>query len=161
MNALIFHCCVCVCVFFFVSVYTRTYRNNASISNFGGGFRWKNKSYWCIGEFSKASAKIKKKLRKNGNFYAKPVFDHIDFFIIWFVDKNILDDQKFKFFTKSVKNAKICKIKNTTLNDNDLRFKYFISRRYLKSKYLKIDYKAQFFLLAFELRVENSIRDSP
>ncbi|KAF0759633.1 hypothetical protein FWK35_00018594 [Aphis craccivora] len=36
MNALILQCCV---FFFFVSVYTRTCRNNASISNFGGGFR--------------------------------------------------------------------------------------------------------------------------
>ncbi|KAF0754859.1 Uncharacterized protein FWK35_00027022, partial [Aphis craccivora] len=38
--------------------------------------------------------KKKKKLRKTGNFYAKPVFDQIDFFI-WFVDKKILDDQKY------------------------------------------------------------------
>ncbi|KAF0760024.1 hypothetical protein FWK35_00004729 [Aphis craccivora] len=28
-----------MCVLFFESVYTITYRNNASISNFGGGFR--------------------------------------------------------------------------------------------------------------------------
>ncbi|KAF0767179.1 Uncharacterized protein FWK35_00036624 [Aphis craccivora] len=28
-----------LCVFFFVSVYMITCRNNASISNFGGGFR--------------------------------------------------------------------------------------------------------------------------
>ncbi|KAF0768807.1 Uncharacterized protein FWK35_00017209 [Aphis craccivora] len=28
-----------LCVFFFVSVYTRKCRNNASISNFGGDFR--------------------------------------------------------------------------------------------------------------------------
>ncbi|KAF0766267.1 Uncharacterized protein FWK35_00008399, partial [Aphis craccivora] len=27
-----------------VSVYTRTCRNNASISNYGGGFRWQNES---------------------------------------------------------------------------------------------------------------------
>ncbi|KAF0747769.1 Uncharacterized protein FWK35_00029335 [Aphis craccivora] len=39
-----------LCVFFFVFVYTRTYRNNASISNFGGGFRWKIESCWCIAE---------------------------------------------------------------------------------------------------------------
>ncbi|KAF0699402.1 Uncharacterized protein FWK35_00031598, partial [Aphis craccivora] len=35
--------------YFFVSVYTRTCRNNASISNYGGGFRWQNESSWCIG----------------------------------------------------------------------------------------------------------------
>ncbi|KAF0756921.1 Uncharacterized protein FWK35_00014603 [Aphis craccivora] len=45
MNVLILQCCV----FFFVSVYTRTYQNNASISNFGGGFRYQNESSWCIG----------------------------------------------------------------------------------------------------------------
>ncbi|KAF0745916.1 Uncharacterized protein FWK35_00037387, partial [Aphis craccivora] len=64
-------------------------RNNASISNFGGGFRWKIESSWCIGEvifeipnsFQKCREKPKKKLRKNGNLYAKPVFDQIDFFI--------------------------------------------------------------------------------
>ncbi|KAF0752767.1 Uncharacterized protein FWK35_00008874 [Aphis craccivora] len=51
---------------------------------------------------------------------------------------------KIQIFTKSVENAKICKIKNTTLgfpkvflqcNDSDLSsndIKYFISRRYLK-----------------------------
>ncbi|KAF0761925.1 Uncharacterized protein FWK35_00036562 [Aphis craccivora] len=33
---------MCVCVFFFVSVYSITSRNNASISNFGGGFRWQS-----------------------------------------------------------------------------------------------------------------------
>ncbi|KAF0696922.1 Uncharacterized protein FWK35_00038610 [Aphis craccivora] len=31
--------------------------------------------------FKSAGKKQKKKLRKNGNFYAKPVFDQIDFFI--------------------------------------------------------------------------------
>ncbi|KAF0771504.1 Uncharacterized protein FWK35_00005704 [Aphis craccivora] len=36
--------------FFFVSVYTRTCRNNASISNYGGDFRWQNELSWCIGE---------------------------------------------------------------------------------------------------------------
>ncbi|KAF0693917.1 hypothetical protein FWK35_00035771 [Aphis craccivora] len=30
---------MCVCVFFFVSMYSITSRNNAPISNFGGGFR--------------------------------------------------------------------------------------------------------------------------
>ncbi|KAF0771123.1 hypothetical protein FWK35_00011891 [Aphis craccivora] len=44
MNVLILQCCV----FFFVFVYTRTFRNNASISNFGGGFQID--SSWCIGE---------------------------------------------------------------------------------------------------------------
>ncbi|KAF0760082.1 Uncharacterized protein FWK35_00030598, partial [Aphis craccivora] len=38
-----------LCVFFFfASVYTRTCRNNASISNFGGGFRCKSEYPRCI-----------------------------------------------------------------------------------------------------------------
>ncbi|KAE9540688.1 hypothetical protein AGLY_003933, partial [Aphis glycines] len=53
--------------FFFVSVYSITSRNNASISNFGGGFQWKSEYPWCI-------------------------------------------KCKNSFFTKSVENAKICKL---------------------------------------------------
>ncbi|KAF0711311.1 Uncharacterized protein FWK35_00030309, partial [Aphis craccivora] len=40
-----------MCVFFrfvFVSMYSITCRNNASISNFGGGFRCKSEYPWCI-----------------------------------------------------------------------------------------------------------------
>ncbi|KAF0709432.1 hypothetical protein FWK35_00038485 [Aphis craccivora] len=38
-----------LCVFFFwVFVYTRTCRNNARISKFGGGFRFVIESSWCI-----------------------------------------------------------------------------------------------------------------
>ncbi|KAF0736746.1 Uncharacterized protein FWK35_00022827 [Aphis craccivora] len=32
----------------YLFVYTRTCRNNASISNFGGGFRCKSEYPWCI-----------------------------------------------------------------------------------------------------------------
>ncbi|KAF0761564.1 hypothetical protein FWK35_00014254, partial [Aphis craccivora] len=62
MNVLILQCYVCF--FFFVSVYTRTCRNNASILNCG---------------VFKSAGKNQKKLRKNGNFYVKLVFDQIDF----------------------------------------------------------------------------------
>ncbi|KAF0768783.1 Uncharacterized protein FWK35_00008596 [Aphis craccivora] len=43
-----------------------TCRNNASISNFGGGFRWKNKYPWCIIEVKSKHfpTVLKKKLRK-------------------------------------------------------------------------------------------------
>ncbi|KAF0765601.1 hypothetical protein FWK35_00018386 [Aphis craccivora] len=43
-----------LCVFFFVCVfvYTRTCQNNASISNFGDGFRFVSESSWCIGEIT-------------------------------------------------------------------------------------------------------------
>ncbi|KAE9530689.1 hypothetical protein AGLY_011151 [Aphis glycines] len=44
--------CVCVCVFF-VSVYTITCRNNASISNFRGSFRWESEYPRCIIEIKK------------------------------------------------------------------------------------------------------------
>ncbi|KAF0751181.1 Uncharacterized protein FWK35_00020659 [Aphis craccivora] len=55
-----------MCVFFFfffvfVSVYCITSRNNAPISNYGGGFRCKSEYPWCIIEFSKKSRKTKKK----------------------------------------------------------------------------------------------------
>ncbi|KAF0764660.1 Uncharacterized protein FWK35_00004013 [Aphis craccivora] len=46
----------------FVSVYSITSRNNAPISNFGGGFRCNSEYPWCI-------------IEKNWNFYAKPDFD--------------------------------------------------------------------------------------
>ncbi|KAF0740337.1 Uncharacterized protein FWK35_00033600 [Aphis craccivora] len=60
-------------------------RNNTSISTFGGGFRWKSEYPWCIIEVEskhfptvfKKIKKNKKKLQKNGKFYAKPLFmDH-------------------------------------------------------------------------------------
>ncbi|KAF0758203.1 Uncharacterized protein FWK35_00021351 [Aphis craccivora] len=35
-------------MFFFVSVYSITSRNNAPISNFGSGFRCKIEYLWCI-----------------------------------------------------------------------------------------------------------------
>ncbi|KAF0724589.1 Uncharacterized protein FWK35_00020305 [Aphis craccivora] len=59
------------CIDFIIIIISR---NNASISNFGGGFRWKNEYPWC--KFSKKLRKTKKK----NNFFAKPVFDQIDFF---------------------------------------------------------------------------------
>ncbi|KAF0703001.1 Uncharacterized protein FWK35_00035833, partial [Aphis craccivora] len=46
--------------FFFVSVYSITSRNNAPISNYGGGFRCKSEYPWCIIE-----VKIFKKIEKN------------------------------------------------------------------------------------------------
>ncbi|KAF0764415.1 Uncharacterized protein FWK35_00003812, partial [Aphis craccivora] len=105
MNVLILQCCV---VFFFVSVYTRTCRNNARISNFGGGFRF----------FSKAPGKNKKKkkMTEQREFLRKTSFRPKGFFI-WF--SNVYE---------------ICrKREKLQRNDNDLSsndFKYF--RRYLK-----------------------------
>ncbi|KAF0765267.1 Uncharacterized protein FWK35_00015814 [Aphis craccivora] len=58
-----------MCVFFFcVSVYSITSRNNAPISNYGGGFRCKSEYLWLyrskvniFQQFSKKSRKTKKK----------------------------------------------------------------------------------------------------
>ncbi|KAF0703365.1 Uncharacterized protein FWK35_00030443, partial [Aphis craccivora] len=136
MNVLILQCCV---FFFFVSVYTRTCRNNASISNFGVVSnrktnlvnRLRRSFFEFSNSFQKRREKPKKKLRKNGNFYAKPVFDQIDFFIIWFVDKKIVPYDLYNFY-------EICrKRENLQRNDNDLSsndFKYVL----LFKKYLKI-----------------------
>ncbi|KAF0759043.1 Uncharacterized protein FWK35_00012705, partial [Aphis craccivora] len=87
-----------VVCFFFLSVYTRKCRNNASISNYGGVSCSKMNLVGALGiffighflnfpiVFKSAGKNQKKKLRKNGNFYAKQVFDQIDFFI-WFYSK--------------------------------------------------------------------------
>jgi hypothetical protein len=49
-----------------VSVYSITSRNNASISNFGGGFRWQSEYPWCIIEVkSKHFPTVFKKIEKN------------------------------------------------------------------------------------------------
>ncbi|KAE9534027.1 hypothetical protein AGLY_008763 [Aphis glycines] len=89
---------------------------------------------------------------------------------MFFVGKNILGDQKkienliqVKFFTKSVKNAKICKIENTTLSFPYVflqvsieKTRSIILRKILSavdkiflapSKYLKILYKVPHMLL--------------
>ncbi|KAF0760636.1 Uncharacterized protein FWK35_00035899 [Aphis craccivora] len=71
-----------LCVFFFVSVYTRTCRNNASISNFGGGFRYQNESSWCIGEVIflnfpiafKSTGKNQNKIKEKRAFLRKIFF---------------------------------------------------------------------------------------
>ncbi|KAF0773223.1 Uncharacterized protein FWK35_00004305 [Aphis craccivora] len=132
---------LCVFIIFFVSVYTRTCRNNASmlqLQTLG--------LVHCEGHFlnfsivykapGKTKKKKKKKLRKNGNFYAKSVFDQIDFlygcnsktnhckylkisphfylnfhkFLTFFdVYKKILDDQNILKIEYKFKFYKICR----------------------------------------------------
>ncbi|KAF0747208.1 Uncharacterized protein FWK35_00023287, partial [Aphis craccivora] len=75
-----------ICVFFFVSVYSTTSRNNASISNFGGGFRWQKVK-------SKHFLTVKKKNREKQK---KKINGKTRIFLL-------------NIFTKSVENAKICK----------------------------------------------------
>ncbi|KAF0762667.1 Uncharacterized protein FWK35_00015864, partial [Aphis craccivora] len=72
-----------------------TSRNNAPISNYGGGFRCKkikSKHFQTI--FKKIKKKNKKKVTEKREFLRKTSFRPNRFFFIWFVDKIILDDQK-------------------------------------------------------------------
>ncbi|KAF0755764.1 Uncharacterized protein FWK35_00009769 [Aphis craccivora] len=87
--------CYVVCFFFFVSVYTKRVEIMFQFQTLGVVFGRKLNLVVALGSFQKRREKPKKnkKLRKNRNFYAKLVFDQIDFFI-WFVDKKYLDDQK-------------------------------------------------------------------
>ncbi|KAF0757784.1 Uncharacterized protein FWK35_00021605 [Aphis craccivora] len=55
-------------------------RNNAPISNFGGGFRFKSEYPWCIIEFSKKSRKTKKKMTEKREFLRKTSFRPNRFF---------------------------------------------------------------------------------
>ncbi|KAE9523060.1 hypothetical protein AGLY_016542 [Aphis glycines] len=76
-------------IFFFVSVYSITSRNNASISSFGGGFRWKSEYPWYIIEVkSKHFSTVFKKIEKNKKVKIS------NFHQIFIVGKIILDDQK-------------------------------------------------------------------
>ncbi|KAF0764162.1 Uncharacterized protein FWK35_00020498 [Aphis craccivora] len=73
---------LCVFFFFFVSVYMRKCRNNARISNFGGGFRFVMESSWCIGEVIflnfpivfKCAGKNQKKIKEKREFLRKTSF---------------------------------------------------------------------------------------
>ncbi|KAF0768761.1 Uncharacterized protein FWK35_00000390, partial [Aphis craccivora] len=96
-----------MCVFFFVSVYSITSRNNAPISNYGGGYRSKSEYPWCIIEVKifKKIEKNKKKMTEKRELLRKTSFRPNRFFL-WFVDKKILDDQKFKFLRNLSKTRK-------------------------------------------------------
>ncbi|KAE9528743.1 hypothetical protein AGLY_012318 [Aphis glycines] len=144
-----------------------TSRNNAPISNYGGGSRCKSEYHWCIIQV-KIFKKIEKNKKKNdgktaiftqNQFSTESIFlyrcnSKTNQLLTFFdVDKKFLDDQKLKkiknlqIFTKSVENAKICNVD-----------KIFLAL----SKYLKILYKVphmhNFFLLAFEVQILTKIR---
>ncbi|KAE9536794.1 hypothetical protein AGLY_006856 [Aphis glycines] len=77
-----------MCVFF--CVYIITSQNNALISNFGGGFRWKNEYSWCIIE-------SKTKIKNDGKqeFSHKTSFRPNLFFYMVVIQKLITtNDQK-------------------------------------------------------------------
>ncbi|KAE9529497.1 hypothetical protein AGLY_011593 [Aphis glycines] len=144
-----------------------TSRNNASISNFGGGFRWQSEYPWCIIEFSTESIFLygcnsktnhSQYLKFSPNVYVSVIYEH--------VGKKNLDDQKnlkIKYkvpyelflFVYSSNFYEICRkreILQVILNVD----KNFLAQ----SKYLKILYKAQFFLLAFEVQILTKIRQN-
>ncbi|KAF0724583.1 Uncharacterized protein FWK35_00029621, partial [Aphis craccivora] len=77
MNVWILQCCV---FFFRVSVYTRKSRNNASVLNFGGGFRYKNEStghFWNFSIIFKNAGKNQKKIKAKQEFLRKTSFHQI------------------------------------------------------------------------------------
>ncbi|KAE9530856.1 hypothetical protein AGLY_011318 [Aphis glycines] len=94
-----------------------TSRNNASISNFRGGFRWQSEYSWCIIEVkSKHFPTIFKKIEKN----KKKVMEKREFStksIFFMVTTEIFDFSENCFFEVSILvESNIVKIKNATLS---------------------------------------------
>ncbi|KAE9524230.1 hypothetical protein AGLY_015269 [Aphis glycines] len=84
--------CVFFFLFLFVSVYSITSRNNAPISNYGGGFQCKIEYPWCIIEFSKKSRKTKKKMTEKRQFLRKTSFRPNRFFFMVVIQKLITEN---------------------------------------------------------------------
>ena len=86
-----------VILIFFVSVYSITSRNNAPISNFGGGFRCKSEYPWCIIQVKskhfptvfKKIEKNKKKMTEKREFLRKTSFRPNRFFYMVVIQKLI------------------------------------------------------------------------
>ncbi|KAF0711401.1 Uncharacterized protein FWK35_00036947 [Aphis craccivora] len=83
---------MCVFFFVFVSVYSITSRNNAPISNYGGGFRCKSEYPWCIIEFSKKLKKTKKKMTEKREFLRKTSFRPNRIFFMVVIQKLITEN---------------------------------------------------------------------
>ncbi|KAF0752368.1 Uncharacterized protein FWK35_00019489 [Aphis craccivora] len=89
-----------------------TSRSNAPISNFGGGFRWKNKNPWCIIEvkvkskhFPTVFKKIeKKKMTEKREFIRKTSFRPNRFFIWLFLFKFLRNLSKTRKFANRCDN---------------------------------------------------------
>ncbi|KAE9542706.1 hypothetical protein AGLY_002617 [Aphis glycines] len=151
------------------SIIIITRRNNASISNFGGSFRWqkvKTKNFPTV--FKKIEKNKKKYLKTNHckylkflpNFYTYEIFEFYENFFgffgsvdkkIWMTTKlfkilrNLSKSQKFEMRLnfKFLRNSVTITIYPQTIL-NICYYSKSISRRYLKislSKYLKIEYK--------------------
>ncbi|KAF0752745.1 Uncharacterized protein FWK35_00009956 [Aphis craccivora] len=129
MNVLILQCCV-----FFLSVYTRTCRNNDSMSNFGGGFRWQIESSRGIEviflKFTivfNSTRKNEKKIKGKREFLRKT----IKFFTFFDVNKKILDDQKILKIVYNSNFYEICRKRE------NLQYKSVDKIFLAQSKYLK------------------------
>ncbi|KAE9524427.1 hypothetical protein AGLY_015148 [Aphis glycines] len=68
---------MCVFLFLFVSMYSITSRNNAPISNYGGGFRCKSEYPWCIIKGNKLISINKNPKYKNYNILKKKLIKYI------------------------------------------------------------------------------------
>ncbi|KAE9531247.1 hypothetical protein AGLY_010453, partial [Aphis glycines] len=91
-----------------------TSRNNAPISNYGGGFRCKSEYPWCIIEFSKKSRKTKKKMTEKRQFLRKTSFRPNRFFLWLPLKFSIFLRNFFKvsiknfWMTKKLTHEKLC-----------------------------------------------------
>ncbi|KAE9545428.1 hypothetical protein AGLY_000971 [Aphis glycines] len=74
-----------------------TSRNNASISNFGGGSRWQSEYPWCIIEFLKNREKQKKKNDGKTGIFTKTSFLINRFFYMVVIQKLIITTEIFDF----------------------------------------------------------------
>ncbi|KAF0749802.1 Uncharacterized protein FWK35_00016103 [Aphis craccivora] len=94
--------------FIVVLIYNITSQNNASISNFGGSFRWKSEYPWCILEakskhFPTVFKKIEKKkmtekrefIRKTNNFRPNRFFYMVTIEIFFKFLRNLSKTRKF------------------------------------------------------------------
>ncbi|KAE9524283.1 hypothetical protein AGLY_015322 [Aphis glycines] len=143
-----------------------TSRNNAPISNYGGGFRCKSEYPWCIIEFSKKSRKTKKKMTEKRQFLRKTSFRPNRFFL-WSplkfsiflrnffksVNKKFLDDQKFKFLRNLSKTRKFAILKIWYKVLHKFFFKYLVDKIFLALS----NYLHNFFLLAFKVQILTKI----
>ncbi|KAE9537268.1 hypothetical protein AGLY_006291 [Aphis glycines] len=84
-------------VFFFASVYSITSRNNAPISNYGGGFRCKSKNLTFSNSFQKNREKQKKIDGKTGIF-TQIQFSTESIFYMVVIQKLITTTEIFEFF---------------------------------------------------------------
>ncbi|KAE9528814.1 hypothetical protein AGLY_012389 [Aphis glycines] len=144
-----------------------TSRNNASISNFGGDFRWKSEYPWCIIEFSKKSRKTKKKNDEKTGIFTQNQFSTESIFLYGCNSKTnhckyLKFSPNFKFLQNLSKTRKFAKKTRSIIIRKILTVvdKIFLAL----SKYLKILYKVShmhnFFLLAFEVQILTKIRQN-